>query len=49
LGANIDVFNVLNTQGLNVPASDGIATLQSSYGGFGIRPRQLQASLRLEW
>jgi hypothetical protein len=49
LRANIDVFNLFNNQGLNVPGSDGIVTLQNSYGGFGIRPRQLQVTMRLEW
>ena len=44
-----DVFNVFNVQGLNVPSSDGIVTLQNSYGGFGIRPRQVQVRARLEW
>jgi len=34
---------------LNNPASDGIVTLQNSYGGFGIRPRQVQVKGRLEW
>lgn len=51
---NLDVFNVFNTQGLNVPGfnatnGDGIASLQSSYGGFGFRPRQVQLGLRFEW
>ena len=49
LRANIDVFNVFNTQGLVTPAADGIASLQNSYGGFGFRPRQVQVNLRLEW
>lgn len=49
LRANLDVFNVFNTQGMNNPGGDGIVTLQNSYGGFGFRPRQVQASLRLEW
>jgi hypothetical protein len=44
-----DVFNVFNVQGLNTPASDGVVTLQNSYGGFGIRPRQVQLKARLEW
>jgi hypothetical protein len=44
-----DVFNIFNVQGLNTPASDGIASLQSSFGGFGIRPRQMQLKLRLEF
>jgi hypothetical protein len=44
-----DVFNVFNVQGLNTPGSDGIVTLQNSYGGFGIRPRQVQVKARLQW
>ena len=44
-----DVFNVFNVQGLNTPGSDGVVTLQNSYGGFGIRPRQVQVKARLEW
>ncbi len=44
-----DVFNIFNVQGLNTPGSDGIVTLQSSFGGFGIRPRQMQVKLRLEF
>jgi hypothetical protein len=44
-----DVFNVFNVQGLNTPGSDGVVTLQNSYGGFGIRPRQVQIKARLEW
>jgi len=46
---NIDVFNALNTQGLNTPGSDGIVTLQNSFSGFGIRPRQVQLTGRFEW
>ena len=49
LRLNFDVFNVFNRQGLNTPASDGIVTLQNSYGGFGFRPRQVQITARLEW
>ena len=49
IGANVDLFNAFNTQGLNTPGSNGIVTLQNSYGGFGIRPRQLQLRARLEW
>jgi hypothetical protein len=52
-GANLqvafDVFNVFNAQGLNPPGTNGITTLQSSYGGFGIQPRQAQLKLRLEF
>jgi hypothetical protein len=51
LRMNFDVFNLFNVQGLNPPGSDGtgIVTLQNSYGGFGLRPRQLQVSARLQW
>lgn len=49
LRVNFDVFNVFNTQGLNTPGSDGIASLQYSYGGFGMRPRQVQVNMRFEW
>ncbi len=49
LRLNVDVFNVFNTQGLNTPGSDGVVTLQNSYGGFGMRPRQVQVGLRMEW
>jgi len=44
-----DVFNMFNVQGLNTPGADGVVTLQNSYGGFGIRPRQVQVKARLEW
>jgi hypothetical protein len=49
LRANVDVFNVFNLQGLNVPGGDGIASLANSFGGFGFRPRQLQVTMRLEF
>jgi hypothetical protein len=49
LRVNVDVFNVFNVQGLNVPADDGIVSLANSFGGFGFRPRQVQAGLRLEF
>ena len=49
LRVNLDVFNVLNRQGLNAPSAEGIASLGSSYGGSGFRPRQLQGTMRLEW
>jgi len=49
LRMNADLFNVFNTQGLVVPAADGIASLATSYGGNGIRPGQLQLTMRLEW
>ncbi len=49
LRTNVDVFNVLNVQGLVTPASDGISSLANSYGGFAFRPRQLQLTMRLEF
>ncbi|HEX4949538.1 MAG TPA: TonB-dependent receptor [Blastocatellia bacterium] len=49
LRVNLDVFNVLNRQGLNAPSAEGIASLANSYGGSGFRPRQLQGTIRLEW
>lgn len=49
LRVTFDVFNVLNRQGLNPPGSNGIASLQNSYSGFGFQPRQAQGSFRLEW
>src|SRR5262249_9506127 len=49
LRVNLDVFNVFNRQGLNAPNSEGIASLGSSYGGNGFKPRQLQGTLRVEW
>ena len=45
----IDVFNFLNRQGLNTPGTNGVATLQNSYGGYGFQPRQMQGSFRLEF
>jgi hypothetical protein len=44
-----DVFNVFNLQGLNPPGTNGIASLQTSYTGFGFQPRQAQASFRLDF
>ncbi|MBI4907408.1 MAG: TonB-dependent receptor [Acidobacteria bacterium] len=49
LRMNMDVFNVFNNQGQVNPAADGIATLATSYGGNGFRPRQMQVTMRLEW
>jgi len=49
LRANVDVFNVFNVQGLNVPGGDGIASLANSFGGFGLRLPQLQLTMRLEF
>jgi len=45
----IDVFNVLNNQGLNTPGSNGVVTLQNSYNAWGFQPRQVQGSFRLEF
>ncbi len=50
LRANVDVFNVFNNQGLNIPASNGIVSLANSYNtGTSFRPRQVQVTMRLEW
>ena len=49
LRANVDVFNVFNLHGLNVPGANGIASLANSFGGWGFRPRQVQLTLRLEF
>jgi hypothetical protein len=49
LRVNIDVFNVLNTQGLNAPSAEGIVSLANSYRANAIAPRQMQGTLRLEW
>ncbi len=46
---NFDLLNVLNRQGLVNPDGAGISSLQSSYGGWGFRSRQLQLPMRLEW
>ena len=46
---NVDVFNVFNLQGLVPPSAEGISSLATSYAGFSIRPRQVQATLRLEF
>jgi hypothetical protein len=49
LRVNVDVFNILNTQGLNTPNAEGIASLANSYRANAIAPRQMQGTLRLEW
>jgi hypothetical protein len=43
----VDVFNVMNTQGLVAPNAEGISSLQNSFGGFSFRPRQVQISARI--
>jgi hypothetical protein len=45
----VDVFNVFNNQGLNVPGANGITTLQNSYNPWGFQPRQAQGSFRLQF
>ncbi len=45
----LDVFNVLNNQGLNAPGTNGVVTLQNSFNPFGFQPRQAQGSFRLEF
>lgn len=49
LRVNMDIFNVLNLQGLNAPNAEGIVSLGSSYRSNAINSRQLQGTLRLEW
>jgi hypothetical protein len=56
LRVNIDVFNVLNNQGLVAPNSTGFVSLLTSYGATsasgvvpGFKPRQVQLGARLEW
>jgi len=49
LRLNVDLFNVFNRQGFNVPNAEGISSLGSSYSGFAFRPRQMQVTMRLEW
>jgi hypothetical protein len=46
---NLDVFNVFNVQGFNAPNAEGIVSLGSSFNNFAFRPRQLQATVRVEW
>jgi hypothetical protein len=45
----LDVFNVLNNQGLNAPATNGITDLNNSFGAYGFQPRQVQGSFRFEF
>lgn len=49
LRLNVDLFNVFNVQGLVTPTAEGISSLQNSYAGFGMRPRQLQVTARFEF
>ena len=49
LRINADLFNVFNWQGLVTPSAEGISSLANSYGGFSIRPRQLQLTMRFEF
>ncbi len=49
LRLNVDMFNVFNLHGLNVPNSEGIASLANSFDRWGIRPRQVQVAMRLEF
>jgi len=45
----LDVFNVLNNQGLNTPGGNGVVTLQNSFTSYGFQPRQVQGSFRFEF
>ncbi len=50
LRVSVDVFNVLNNQGLNTPSSTtGVNTLQNSFNPYGFQPRQVQGGFRLEF
>ncbi|MBM3813868.1 MAG: carboxypeptidase regulatory-like domain-containing protein [Acidimicrobiia bacterium] len=49
LQLSVDVFNVFNVQGLNVPNSEGIVSLSDSFNRQGFRPRQVQLLGRLEF
>lgn len=49
LRVSIDVFNVFNIQGYNSPNGEGIVSLRSSFNNYAFRPRQMQASLRLDF
>ena len=49
LRVSVDVFNVLNNQGLNTPNNAGVVTLQNSFGPYGFQPRQVQGGFRLEF
>ena len=49
LRLNFDVFNVFNRQGLNTPNNEGIVSLENSFNGVGMFPRQVQVTVRLEW
>ena len=45
----LDVFNVLNNQGLNTPGTNGIVDTNTSFGAYGFQPRQLQGSFRFQF
>jgi hypothetical protein len=49
LRVSVDVFNVLNNQGLNTPGSNGVVNLANSFSGYGFQPRQVQGGFRLEF
>ncbi len=49
LRVSVDVFNVLNNQGLTGPNSAGVITLQNSFSPYGFQPRQVQGGFRLEF
>ena len=49
LRVSVDVFNVLNNQGMNTPNTAGVVTLQNSYNPYGFQPRQVQGGFRLEF
>jgi len=45
----VDVFNVFNNQGLNAPGTNGVTDLNTSFGGYGFQPRQVQGSFRFQF
>ncbi|MBM3796813.1 MAG: hypothetical protein FJW31_22810 [Acidobacteria bacterium] len=49
LRLNVDMFNVFNLHGLNVPNAEGIASLANTFNNFAFRPRQVQVGARLEF
>jgi hypothetical protein len=49
LRVSVDVFNILNNQGMNTPGANGVVNLQNSFGAYGFQPRQVQGGFRLEF
>ena len=49
LEVKVDVFNVLNNQGMNTPGTNGVVNMANSFTPFGFQPRQVQGGFRLEF